>query len=259
MSAIALVLLVLTDAPANSFDDWQWDRKSPICVLQQQTTPSETIELERTPGNDEVQLRITTSPGPISREGRFHAGMIRVSQAGQSSIDGTVRKKGKRRTFYAVTSDPAFIEEFASASSIEISAAEVTSARIPIRSARLAVEGLRACENHKMSAWGLDPSAWWSLKSHPIPLSQVRDRFSALDYPRDALSAGVEFDSIIRLDVSAAGDVEKCTELNPSAYKGFETASCAVLKGARFQPALDGLGKPVPAPIIYDVVFRIGS
>jgi protein TonB len=110
-----------------------------------------------------------------------------------------------------------------------------------------------------MRNWGFDPISWRALKMRPFPLKPVRDRVSALDYPGEALVHGIEVDAIIRLDVAPNGRVSQCKELNPGAYRGFENAACDVLKGARFKPALDSSGNPVPAPVIYDVRFRIGG
>ena len=110
-----------------------------------------------------------------------------------------------------------------------------------------------------MSTWGIDPVAWRALRSRPIPLAPVRDRFSELDYPEEALRAHIEFDAIIRLDVGPNGIVQQCRGLNSGTYKGFETASCAILKRAQFRPAFDAVGNAVSAPIVFDVVFRIDS
>jgi TonB family protein len=110
-----------------------------------------------------------------------------------------------------------------------------------------------------MREWGIDPRAWRNLQSRPLPTEHVKERFHELDYPADALAANVEADAVIRLDVAPDGSVTNCGMVNAGVPKSFEVASCNVLKSAKFKPATDARGKPVSAPIVYDVRFRIGS
>jgi TonB family protein len=260
MVNFAISFLVMAQAvPTASIGDWQWDTNAPICTLRQELPASEALEISRTPANEETQLKVTIPARPGVREGQFHDVAIDVPPAGKSLGDGTITKDGKKLRIYAVTADPSFIQNFASASVLAVPSGTSEPAHIGVRSARAAVQALRECEDRKMQAWGIDSAAWRSLKSRPIPLAPVRDRFSALDYPPDALRAGIEFDAIIRLDVAADGRVQECRGLNPGSYKGFEAASCEVLKGAHFRPALDASGNPVSAPILFDVVFRIDN
>jgi TonB family protein len=72
-----------------------------------------------------------------------------------------------------------------------------------------------------------------------------------------ALAYSVQGGSIIRLDIGADGRVRGCKSLNAAQYRGFEYSTCDLIKGARFEPALDASGKPVTAPYIFYIRFTI--
>jgi TonB family protein len=247
-------------APATDEPAWVWDQDSPICALRQRTaSPVEWIEIGRTPGNEETEIKIkTTIPsGSHVHEGRFPdatlgaggGGAVANLIVGPAEIDG--------RQLYAVTPDPAFLTLLSTASALDISHEKIGTMRVPLRFAAEAIQALQGCEDKKMKAWGIDPAVWRGLRKRPIPLEFVRDRFRDLDYPPEALAASAEADAIIRLDVMPDGTVGECRSLNAGRYKGFERASCAVLKGARFQAAIDATGIAVAAPYVVDVRFRV--
>ena len=61
----------------------------------------------------------------------------------------------------------------------------------------------------------------------------------------------------VKLDVSAAGAVERCTVVASSGLPKVDDAACTGLAKARFQPATDPAGKPIPSSTIIKVRFRI--
>lgn len=249
--------VLLLAAQTGGLPDWQWDTKSPICVLTQEIGDSRSIEIRRTPANDETQVNFALSKRAGLRDGRIQNATLELLPAGTFSADGVIMQPDKDVEVSAITSDPAFIEKLASSTSVILSLAGNAPIGGAIRSARAAVQALRECEDRKMRAWGINAAAWRGLQTGPIPLSPVRDSFSALDYPDEAMSAHIEADAIIQLIVGTDGTVRQCRGLNPGDYKGFEAASCRVLNKARFKPAVDAAGTAVEAPIIYDVVFRL--
>jgi TonB family protein len=259
MTIFATAMLLVAQVAGSSVADWQWDADSPICALRQQNEQGQSIEIKRTPANEELQLDLKVRSRPDIRGGHSDAVSIDLQPSGQFVASVSFARQGKKLSIHMGTQDPEAIKQLSNASGLSISNRTNEPVRIALQSAGVAIEASRACEDRKMRAWGIDPVAWRALKSRPIPIGDPRENFTYLDYPEDALRAHVEFDAIIRLDVATDGNVERCRGLNPGTYKGFETASCAVLKRARFRPATDARNNPVSAPIVYDVVFRIAS
>ena len=174
--------VLLLAAQTGGLPDWQWDTKSPICVLTQEIGDSRSIEIRRTPANDETQVNFALSKRAGLRDGRIQNATLELLPAGTFSADGVIMQPDKDVEVSAITSDPAFIEKLASSTSVILSLAGNAPIGGAIRSARAAVQALRECEDRKMRAWGINAAAWRGLQTGPIPLSPVRDSFSALDY-----------------------------------------------------------------------------
>jgi TonB family protein len=258
---VYLTILALLQLGAIQISNsWRWDPKSPICALRQQLSAGGYIDIKRTPANDETELTISLSSDAKASEGRLHDGSITLFPGDQFPGDMRVGpgREGKRE-LAVIVSDPSFFEQLSGATAVAVSHPKIVSPRVTITDAAAAASALRSCEDRLMGAWGIDVQAWRGLKSRPRSIGQVRDRFSALDYPPAALAHHIETDAIMRLDVGVDGRVSRCKMLNPGKDVGFEGASCRVLKGAKFQPARDSSGASVPAPIVYDVVFRLAD
>jgi hypothetical protein len=239
---------------------WEWDSKSPICILKQQVPRgAEGVTIERTPGGEETELLITLGAG-AKVSGHFLDAHIATDSGRKflADISFGVDKDGQS-SLYLDSPDPAFVDALSGTSSLEISYANKKSIRVSINIPAKVIATLRDCEDTTMRTWGIDPAGWRSLGSRPLPIEHVRERFEELDYPADALAANVEADAVTRLDIATDGTVASCGTVNAGLPKVFETASCRVLKGAKFKPAADANGKPTPAPILYDVRFRIGD
>lgn len=185
MKYLAPALLLLIAAAQTDVTnplDWQWNRDTPICALQLKMTPSGgTIEISRTPGNEETEIKLTVQPQPGIREGHVPDGAFRLNSGDEviAHVSQHVDDK-KQLQIYGVTQDPTFISKFSNASSLEISNRRGGSFPVDLRSAAAAAESLRNCEGRKMREWGIDPVAWRGLTARPIPLKPVRERFSAL-------------------------------------------------------------------------------
>jgi len=264
VSALALAVASQSAAAAPTNPQvWAWDSTIPTCALKHQGSPGEgTITIERTPGNDQTELMITLPRGSKLREGRF----IDASAATDNGRTFVANLSTADSEMHVDSPDPEFIASLASTSSLQISHPKLGSVRVPINVPPAVIGTLRQCEDQTMIAWGLDPATWHNFKTRPQPVGRPLDRFTAGDYPAAALQQGVQADSIIRLDIAPDGSVSACRALNRTSkaedlalFKSFETVSCTVLKGATFRPATDQAGKPVSAPIVYDVRFRLSG
>jgi TonB family protein len=249
-------------ASASNQPRWHWDPESTVCALQQEVSDGRTFEISRTPANGQTSLSLTQPARNTIRQGDFRDGLIQLDPGGNVAADvfdwvGVISHRDMRRTG-AITDDQSFMSKFATANAIEFQHQKLGTIRIPILSAAAVVRALQECEDKKMRDWGIDPLIWRALRSPPTPLKPLSDRFSAIDYPPEALRFLVAGDALTRLEIDADGRVTRCRSINASKYKGFEYATCNVLKGARFKPALNSNGEPVSAPYVLNVRFAIG-
>lgn len=96
----------------------------------------------------------------------------------------------------------------------------------------------------------------------PVAVSQERlpspISVPAAPYPPDALAAGLEASVLLRLSLDAEGRVREALVLEPVG-QGFDEAARLAMLGARFTPALDARGAPVPALIDYRYRFSVAA
>jgi hypothetical protein len=263
LSAIALTLWSSQSMAAPSPEVWAWDSTVPTCSLKHEGSRGEAkVTIQRTPGNDQTDLIIALASGSKLRQGQFADATV-ATDSGRKFLAYVSYSDSK---LFLDSPDPEFIENLAQTGSLHVSHPKLGSVTLPIDVPPAIISTLRQCEDETMIAWGLDPATWRKLKTRPQPISPPLARFKASDYPPVALQQGVQADSIIRLDIAPDGSVSNCSALNRTStaedlvlFKAFESVSCKVLKGATFRPATDPAGKPVTAPIVYDVRYRLAG
>lgn len=120
-----------------------------------------------------------------------------------------------------------------------------------------AVAALRACRDTTLLNWGIDVAARRRLGRLP-ELSPMGLGITSSDYPAPAIRAGAQGTTRIRLLVSADGRVAECAVISSSGNRLLDAQSCALTQArARYQPALDGQGRPVAAEQVETVNWRL--
>lgn len=156
--SVATVLAVIAPPQAPP-GGWQWNQDTPICALRQQISNGDAaIEVKRTPANDQTELLVTLPRGSKNGEGRFGDGKI-VLQPGDRAVAGPIglgawSARGGKLQLAVTIYDPAFVQNLAKATKLEISESKIGSFDLPITSAANAVDALRVCEDSKMRSRG---------------------------------------------------------------------------------------------------------
>jgi TonB family protein len=89
----------------------------------------------------------------------------------------------------------------------------------------------------------------------PVPLPSL---FSSADYPAAAIRAGETGLVVFRLDVGEDGRVAACTVTASSGSASLDSTTCRLVKmRARFDPARDAEGRPVPDSFVGRVLWRL--
>ncbi|HEX6784631.1 MAG TPA: energy transducer TonB [Sphingomicrobium sp.] len=93
--------------------------------------------------------------------------------------------------------------------------------------------------------------------SHQVPLptnrssGDLRTLFTADDYPAEAQLNGYEGTVQVALTIDVSGRVSGCTIVRSSNHESLDQATCDILqRRARFVPARDAAGRPVPDRVI---------
>jgi TonB family protein len=119
---------------------------------------------------------------------------------------------------------------------------------------------LRECSWDTVKSWGLDVQQQKTLSRHLQPKRDSRTWLSPADYPLAMVRGGQQGIVNYRLLVDAAGKPTACHIQTSTRPKDFDEAVCrAIMKRAKFEPALDAQGKPVPSFWRQTVRFRLES
>jgi TonB family protein len=107
---------------------------------------------------------------------------------------------------------------------------------------------LRECSWETVKLWGLDIDQQKRLTRKPNPTRPSYEWFNPKDYPPAMIRGGYQGIVNFRLIVDEKGAPTSCNIQESTRPKEFDDAVCkAVMKRARFEPALDAQGKPVPS------------
>ncbi len=119
---------------------------------------------------------------------------------------------------------------------------------------------LRKCSWDTVKMWGLDVAQQKNLTRKPQPKQGSKPWLTGDDYPRKMAWAGYEGIVNFRLLIDPTGKPISCHIQTSTRPKQFDEAVCnAIMKRARFDPALDAEGKPVTSFYRQTVTFRIES
>jgi Gram-negative bacterial TonB protein C-terminal len=104
------------------------------------------------------------------------------------------------------------------------------------------------CVDELMTHWGIDVEKHKALMQSVIPRGYPGDWLTTYDYPVEMLRQGQPAIIEFRLNVGIDGKPTNCNIQLTTRPKEFDAAVCkALMKKARFEPALDASGQPLPS------------
>lgn len=120
---------------------------------------------------------------------------------------------------------------------------------------------LRKCMDELVTHWGLDPKVLSALSRVAEPIDPMAwARRAMMNYPTDMLRANKGARVPIRVIVGADGKPLSCAANKGYAEPRFEQAACGVtMQYARFKPALDADGTPVPSLFATTIAYAIAD
>lgn len=120
--------------------------------------------------------------------------------------------------------------------------------RITLGPMRASLAALHKCMNELLVRWGADPAIEARIAQKVTPIGHPAQWVSSSDYPKSAQIRGERGMVSFRLTVDEKGLPSGCHIQQSTRPPEFDSAICrAMMKRARFNPALDREGKPVPS------------
>jgi len=109
-----------------------------------------------------------------------------------------------------------------------------------------AFAAMRLCTDDLMRHLGLDPAVQARLSRKAAPANNAGTWITTQDYPSKPLSRGQQAFLSFRLIVDEKGKAKSCEILRLFGDSDFGNTACeALMRRAKFRPALDEFGKPV--------------
>jgi TonB family protein len=121
------------------------------------------------------------------------------------------------------------------------------------------MKAMRTCLDELLTHWGLDAAAQ-RTRSRPVkPIDQMTWAKRVRDsYPTEMLRANKSGRVNIRLIVGPDGRPSSCIPQKGSANFAFEEHACKMaMQYARFEPALDAAGSPIPSFISTAIIYQV--
>ncbi|WP_375290502.1 energy transducer TonB [Qipengyuania sp.] len=122
-----------------------------------------------------------------------------------------------------------------------------------------AFSALDDCTERLVSSWGLDPQRVRSQRSPPTALNEG-EWLTDADYPRNAIKGLQEGLLYVRVIVDKEGIATSCAIQSGASIEQFRELVCdAIIKRARFDPAIDADGSPFASYHTSLVLFKLSD
>lgn len=118
---------------------------------------------------------------------------------------------------------------------------------------------LNDCTAHILSLWGLDPERHKSAQ-RGVSLLQPRQvsQWVVEKYPQRALQEGRQGVVGLTVIVDETGQPTQCKITDDSGHADLNDVACQGMMRARFGPALDAVGEPMPSYYVTRIAYRLG-
>lgn len=170
--------------------------------------------------------------------------------------------------------DASLLGQFGADQIVRISTGERYAVRLHLTQARAALAAMEVCYVDLLKGWGIDPAQVIGVAVPPKPEGGGSLTVAALragtrspgpagwvtsaDYPTEALRQEIGGTVVTALAVNVSGRIDTCRVVISSNSALLDERTCTVLtQRARYSPAQDRAGKPMPATTLLRVRWSI--
>lgn len=239
---------------------WSVDQADSQCILSRDfgSRPDRlTLAILTVPGKELADIAVIQ---PDRAGGSVGSARFAIRIPGMPSIDprqavGAPAKEGGRITRGFVMPDQ--LEKLRDAPVIELTIDRERHALSHAVTAA-AFDARTNCEADILRTWGLDPRLVTQVKIRPSPIGDPGNWLSFQDYPTEALRRNEQGTVLFRLDIDISGKIQGCGIIESSGSKALDDAVCRIIpRRARFKPARDAAGEPVPSLFVNRFIFSM--
>lgn len=129
---------------------------------------------------------------------------------------------------------------------VEVQRGKKLRVRLELGSMGEPMAAMRKCTDELLGHWGIDVEAHQALTRAAAPVESPGKWVTSRDYPTPLLRRGEQGLVQFRLSVDAQGNATQCHIQKSTRPAGFDEAVCkALMRNARFTPALGAEGRPI--------------
>jgi TonB family protein len=246
--AVPIFLAAAAAQPLTPSGQWIAEYADNMCVLQRDFGTGDdkvTLAIRPFPLSERTEIALVTD----NRWGSgLRRGQVKVDfQSDQSPLTTkymsvALPKAGKRVATFEL--DEKELERLATAKTVQFSPGTERSVALALRGVKAALKASDACEDDLMKTWGIDPEfrARIGTEAKGSPQYWITDA----DYPLEALKKGNIGVTAMLWAIGVDGRAHDCRIVQSSRSPVLDATACnAILKRAKYSPALDKDGKPM--------------
>lgn len=228
---------------------WNIEYADNMCVLSRSYGTKEQpliLGFKPAPMSDNLQI-VVLRAGPKSqpRYGKARIAVDSAAPADHRYMSFSTKTSGARMTLLDIKR--ADLAALTTRGRLAITTDRDVNHAFEISSFDIAMRGLDACETDLLKSWGMSEAVLASIAVKPEPLRNLAAYINDGDYPDQAIRKGEQGASGIRFMVAADGSLSDCRIVEPSGSELLDEATCRiVMTRAKFRPASDQAGEPVP-------------
>jgi hypothetical protein len=237
---------------------WHLDSRVNRCVAERSYLAGDykaALGFDWIPYSSDVVVRIKL-PHKISRATSGVRGTVAFGNREYALKDISVLPGQADSALYSFTISSDIPAETGTVGRLKFSA-QNKSIELPLSDIGMVLDELNACVADLLSTWGLSAEAQGRLASAPKPIAG-RKMFHEDDFPDRALYyfGGGAVHALV--SVKPDGSVGACRVADGSGNDEIDAATClSIRKRAKFSPAVDKAGRPMEAPSIISVNWKV--
>ena len=211
------------------------------------------------PAADRGEADVRFGPGEKTQKANYLAGNMGKDRPALIfqrflHVDAPESQSDRSASFFA----PISTERLAAVNELLVVPPHRPPVRLALGSLAKPFAALDKCSSDLIASWGVDPVKEATLSRRLTPIGNPQQWLNPGDYPASALSRGAQGNVVFRLIVDEHGVPSRCHIQQSTRPPEFDTAVCnAMMRRARYLPALDKDGTPVASYYRFTVTFTI--